>query len=70
MLVDMASNSAMIGELSTSLKLDETNYEIWHQKIQYLLVDKDLIEHLKMAKVPRSNKDRDGKSIDTTTVHY
>jgi len=64
----MASSSAMIGELSTSQKLNGTNYEIWHRKIQYLLDDKDLLEHLKVAKVPPSDKDKDEKQIDTTTV--
>ena len=32
----------MIGELSTTKKLDDTNYEMWYQKIQYLLSDKEL----------------------------
>ena len=68
--VDMASSNAMIGELSTSQKLDGTNYEMWHRKIQYLLDDKDLLEHLKVAKVPPSDKDKDGKLIDTTFVQY
>ena len=66
----MTSNSAMIGELSTSQKLDGTNYETWHWKIQYFLDNKDLLEHLKAAKVPPSDKHRDGKPTDTTTMQY
>ena len=66
----MASSSAMIGELNISQKLDDTNYEMWHRKIQYLLDDKDLFEHLKVAKVPPSDKDKDGKPIDTTCLLY
>jgi len=56
----MASNSAMIGELSTSQKLDGNNYEIYYRKIQDLLNDKDLLEHLKVAKVLPSDKNKDG----------
>ena len=66
----MASNSAMIGELSTMQKLDDTNHEIWHRKVQYFLDDKDLLEHLLVAKVPPSDKDKYGKLIETTTVQY
>ena len=66
----MATIIFMIGELSTNQKLDNTNYKIWHRKIQYLLNDKDLFEHLTVAKVPPSDKDKDGKSIDTTFVQY
>ena len=66
----MASNSTKIGELSTSQKLDDTNYEIWHRKIQYPLDDKDLLEHLTVTKVLPFDKDRDGKPIDSTVVQY
>ena len=60
----------LIGELSTTKKLNEINYEMWDRKIQYLLNDKDLLEHMRVAKLLPSNKDRDGKPIDTTTVQY
>jgi len=43
---------------------------MWHQKIQYLLNDKDLLEHLLVAKTPSLDKDKDGKLIDTTSVQY
>lgn len=42
----------MIGELSTSQKLDGSNYDMWKQKIQYLLNERDLLEHLTVAKFP------------------
>ena len=58
----------MIGELSTTQKLDGTNYDIWKQKIQYLLNKRDFLEHLTVAKFPPSDKDEDGKLIDTTTM--
>lgn len=38
----MAKN--MIGDLSTSEKLDGTNYDIWHRKIQYLLNEREVLE--------------------------
>ena len=60
----MTCKSAMICELSTTQKLDGTNYEIWYRKIQYLLDEKDLLEHLTVDKVPLSDKDRDGRPID------
>jgi len=66
----MTSNNAMIGELSTTEKLNGTNYEICHRNIQYVLNDKDLLEHLTVAKVLTSDKDKDGKPIDTTTMQY
>jgi len=69
-LVDVASSSAIIGELSTSQKLDGTNYGIWHWKILCLLDDKDLLEDLKVAKVPPSDEGKDEKPIDTTTIQY
>jgi len=52
----MATNNAMNGELSTSHKLDDTNNEMLHQKIAFLLNDRDLLEHLMVVKAPSSNK--------------
>jgi len=68
MLVDMAMNNVMIGELSTSQKLDGTNYDMWKRKIQYLLSERDLPEHLTIAKFSPSDKDKDSMPIDTTIV--
>ena len=64
LLVQMTTNNVMITELSTSQKLDGTNYDMWKRKIQYLLVNKDLLEHLQVAKFPPSDKDKHGKPID------
>lgn len=69
-LVDMAANNAIITELSTSQKLDGSNYDMWKRKIHYLLEGKDLLEHLTVAKFPPSDKDSEGKPIDTSTVQY
>jgi len=64
----MTANNAIITKLSTSQKLDGSNNDMWKQKIQYLLEGKDLLEHLTVAKFPPSNKDTDGKLVDTSTV--
>ena len=66
----MAANNAIITELSTSQKLDGSNYDMWKRKIQYFLEGKDLLEHLTVARFPPSDKDADGKPIDTSTVQY
>ena len=66
----MAANSAMINELSTSQKLDVSNYDMWKWKIQYLLNERDLVEHLTVAKFPPSETDKDGKPINTSSVKY
>jgi len=50
--------------------LDGTNYDIWHWKIQYLLNEKHLLEHLMVTKSPPSEEDKDVKVIDTTTMEY
>ena len=66
----MAANNAIITKLSTSQKLDGSNYDMWKRKIQYLLEGKDPLEHLMVAKFPPSDKDKDGKPIDTSTMQY
>ena len=43
---------------------------MWKRKIKYLLNKRDLSEHLTVAKFSSSDKDKDGKPIDTTTVQY
>ena len=69
-LVDMAANNAMINEISTSQKLDGSNYDMWKRKIQYLLNERDLLEHLTIAKFLPSDTDKDDKPIDTSSVQY
>jgi len=66
----MIANNAMINALSTSQKLAGSNYDIRKQKIQYLLSERDLLEHLTIAKFPPSNTNKDGKPIDTSSVQY
>ena len=41
---------------------------MWKRKNQYLLDSKDLLEHLTVANFPPSDKDKDGKPIDTANV--
>jgi len=60
----------MLGEVPTNQKLDDTNYDIWHRKIQYLLNEKDLLEHLIITKSSPSEQDKDGKPIDVAFVQY
>ena len=64
----MAANNTMINELSTSQKLDGSNYDIWKQKIQYLLNERDLLEHSTVAKFPPSDTNKDDKPIDSSSV--
>ena len=66
----MTMNSAIIDELFTSQKLHDTNYDISHRKIQYLMNEKDLPEHLLVVKSPSSDKDKDAKLIDIMNVQY
>jgi len=60
----------MINKLSNSHKLDGTNYDMWKRKIEYLLDNKGLLEHLTVAKFPPFDKDKVGKPIDTANVQY
>ena len=64
----MEPNNSLVSELSTIEKLDGTNYDMWKLKIQYLLKERLLLEHLTIAKFPLSYKDKDGKPIDNTTM--
>jgi len=50
--------------------LDRINYDMCKRKIQYLLDDRDLLEHLQVAKLPPSDKDKDGTPIDAANVQY
>ncbi|KAH9618858.1 hypothetical protein KSS87_009464, partial [Heliosperma pusillum] len=59
----MAKN--MIGDLSTTEKLDGTNYDMWHRKIQYLLNEREVLDTLSttVAK-PKEPTDPIGKDDD------
>jgi len=52
----------------TSQKLDGSTYDMWKEKIQYLLNERYQLEHLTIAKFSPSNKDKDGKPINTSTI--
>ena len=41
----MASKN-IIAELNKGDKLNENNYDIWHKKVQYLLNEQELLDHL------------------------
>ena len=43
---------------------------MWKRRIQYFPDDKNLSEHLTVAKFPLSNKDKDGKPNDIANVQY
>ena len=66
----MAANNAMINELFTGQKSDGSNYDMWKPKIQYLLNERDMLEHLTVAKFPPSDTDKDGKPIYTSSMQY
>jgi len=53
----------MINELSTSQKLDWSNYDMWKWKIQYLLNEMDILEHLTVAKFPPSDTDKEASPL-------
>ena len=66
----MATNNTMISELPISQKLDGSHDDTWKRKIQYLLNERDLLEHLTVVKFSPSDQDKDGKLIDTYTMQY
>ncbi|KAL7225158.1 hypothetical protein ACSBR1_020524 [Camellia fascicularis] len=41
----MASKNIIV-ELNNGDKLDGNNYDIWHRKVQYLLNEQELLDHL------------------------
>ncbi|KAG6534420.1 hypothetical protein ZIOFF_008306 [Zingiber officinale] len=47
----MASKN-VIADLTKGDKLDGTNYDIWHQKIQYLLNEQELLDHITTSMTP------------------
>jgi len=57
-LVDMATNNAMIGELHTNQKSDDSKYDMWKRKIRYLLNERDLLEHSTVAKFHHRTRTR------------
>ena len=44
-VVNMATKN-VVANLTKGEKLDETNYDMWHRKIQYLLNEQEVLETL------------------------
>ena len=44
-VVNMATKN-VVADLTKGEKLDRTNYDIWHRKIQYLLNEQEVLETL------------------------
>jgi len=59
----MASKTSMIGDLSTNEKLGGSNYDMWHRKIQLLLNEREVLEHLTTTMSARATKDKENKDI-------
>ena len=59
----------MIADLFINKKLDDTKYDIWRQKIQFLLNEHKVLEHLMACMSTRENKDENGKDV-TTSEQY
>jgi len=55
--------------LSTNGKLDGSNYNMWRQKIQFLLNERGVLEHLTATMFVPATKDKDNKDI-TSTEEY
>ena len=59
----MASKTSMIDDLSTNQKLDGFNYDMWHQKIQFLLNERKVLKHLTAMMAAPATKDKENKDI-------
>ena len=69
LIIDMAPKTSMIGDLSTNEKLDEPNYNMWRRKIEFLLNEREVLEHLTTTMSSPAAKDKDNKDI-TSTKEY
>lgn len=45
MNVVIMANKNVVANLTKGEKLDETNYDMWHRKIQYLLNKQDVLKN-------------------------
>ena len=61
----MTSKTSMIGELSTNEKLDESNYDMWCRKIQFLLEECEVLEHVTTTLSAPATRNKDNKDIAT-----
>ena len=59
LFVYMAFKTSTIGDLSTNEKLDGSNYDIWRRKIQFLLNEREVLEHLTATMSTPAAKDRE-----------
>ena len=62
----MDSKTFMIRELTTNEKLDGSNYDMWRRKIQFLLEECEVLEHLKTTMSAPLTRDEDDKDITHT----
>jgi len=69
LFVAMAPKTSMIGDLSTDEKLDGSHYDMWCRKIQFLLNETKVLEHLMATMSVPATKDKDNKDI-TSTEEY
>jgi len=65
----MPPKTSMIGALSTDEKLDGSNYDMWHRKIQFLLDNREVLEPLSVTISAPATKNKDDKDI-TSTEEY
>jgi len=52
-----------------SEKLNDNNYNLWHLKVQFILNEGDMVDHLTISMSALTNKDDQGNDI-TTTEQY
>ena len=69
LFIDMASKTSMIGGLSTNEKLDGSNHHMWRWKVQLLLNEREVLEHLTAMISAPTTKDKENKDI-TSTEEY
>lgn len=60
------TTKSMIGDLSTNEKLDGTNYDIWHRKIQYLLNEREVLDNLSIVMVEPKDTESDRYNQELT----
>ena len=59
-------NTSMFGDLFTNGQLDGSNYNMWCWKIQFLLNEHEVFEHLTTTLSIPATKDKDNKDITAT----
>lgn len=59
----------MIGCMQFDDKLDGSNYDVWHLKVQFYLNNDDMLDHLTSSMVHPTEKDEQGRDI-TGTEQY